>query len=52
MFDNYLFVAAAIILLWLGLILGYIWLTRSQPVLNDEIEQLEQLLDTLEKPEG
>jgi uncharacterized protein HemX len=51
MFDNLLLVIIIIIALWLGAY-GYYWLTsRQQKDIADQIEQLQQKLDEVEREE-
>ncbi len=48
MFDNLLVVALIIIVLWLGAMAYYFYVSRQQNELGDEIDKLREQLDALE----
>lgn len=46
MFDNLFIVAAIIIILWLGLFILYLFSSRQQHTLKENLQALEEKLDS------
>jgi Zn-dependent protease with chaperone function len=49
MFDSLIVVAILIIVLWLGAMAYYLFVSRQQSDLADEIEKLREQLDEIEE---